>query len=144
MGAIPVKTRIAITGAPRAGKTTLARRMARELNAAIISTDDFKDLGWSEASDRVAGIIARGEFDVLEGVAVPRALRKALATSDAKPVDKLIVVEPSQRWHARHSPQTDGQRAMGKGVRTVLAEILPELRKRGVAIEWRSDPGEES
>lgn len=136
--------RIAITGGPRTGKTTLAAKLAKESSLPIVCTDDFKELGWSEASTHVANLIAKSEPAIIEGVAVPRALRKALeAAPDERPLDKLIVVEPSRRWHEKHSPQSHGQRAMGKGVHTVLEEILPDLRRLGVEIEWRSDPGED-
>jgi dephospho-CoA kinase len=136
--------RIAVVGGPRTGKTTLAGKLARDTGLPLIASDDFKDLGWSEASQHVADLLAKNEPAIVEGVAVPRAIRKALAANpEQAPIDKLIVVEPTRRWHEKHSPQSDGQRAMGKGVHTVLEEILPELRALGVAIEWRSDPGEE-
>ncbi len=135
--------RIAIVGGPRTGKTTLAAKLSRDTGLPLIATDDYKDMGWSEASAHVAGLIAKNEPAIIEGVAVSRALRKALdARPEERPIDKLIVVEPSRRWHEKHSPQSDGQKAMGKGVHTVLDEILPDLRRLGVQIEWRSDPGE--
>lgn len=136
--------RIAITGGPRTGKTTLAGKLARDTGLPLIATDDFKDMGWSEASAHVADLLSKSESAVVEGVAVPRALRKMLAANpDERPVDKLIVVEPTRRWHEKHAPQSSGQKAMGKGVHTVLDEILPDLRALGVQIEWRSDPGED-
>ena len=66
---------------------------------------------------------------IVEGVAVARALRKALGQTAGRPCDRLLVLE---RPRLELSP---GQRAMAKGVDTVLAEILPELRARGVAVE---------
>jgi dephospho-CoA kinase len=127
--------RIAITGGPRTGKTTYAAKLGAETGLPVTSTDDFKDLGWSEASAHVAGLLAKGEPGILEGVAVPRALRKALAANpDAKPIDKLVVLESPK------VSRSAGQQAMGKGVRTVLDEVLPALRKLGVEVVHVIDP----
>lgn len=122
--------RIVIAGVPRAGKTTLGNRMAAELGHEVMHTDDLVHLGWSEASAEAATwMLARlGGSWIVEGVAAIRALRKALASTRDKPCDKLV-------WLARpYVEQTDGQRSMGKGAETVLAEIEPDLRARGVFI----------
>jgi adenylate kinase family enzyme len=125
-------TRIAITGGPRTGKTTLATSMAAETGLAIVATDDYLDMGWSEASEHVAGLLAADEPRIVEGVAVPRALRKALASRpDVAPIDRLIVLT------APHAEQTRGQEIMAKGLHTVLDGILPELRRLGVEVEIR-------
>lgn len=87
-------TRIAIVGGPNTGKTTLAGTLGPYL-----STDDVKDMGWSESSAEVATWL-QSDDDVLygpdlivEGVAVPRALRKYLdAVPDTAPVDLVIVL----------------------------------------------------
>lgn len=127
--------RIAITGGPRTGKTTTGRRLAAETGLPLTSTDDYKALGWSEASQAVADQLAKGEPGIVEGVAVPRALRKLLAAApDQKPVDRLLVLESPK------VPRSKGQAAMGKGVATVLAEILPDLRRLGVEIVHVLDP----
>lgn len=127
-------TRIAITGGPKTGKTTLARKMSGDLMVALVSTDDYADLGWSESSQAVADRLAEPGAVLVEGVAVPRALRKAIAERpETKPIDKLIVLQTPK------AQRTDGQRAMAKGVHTVLGEILPDLRRLGVEIEWHRD-----
>ena len=129
-------TRIAITGGPKTGKSTMARRLAASTGLTVTSTDDFADLGWSEASQAVADHVGKGEAGILEGVAVPRALRKAMAARPGvKPIDKLIVLQ------APHVERTTGQITMAKGVHTVLDEILSDLRALGVAIEWHRDQG---
>lgn len=124
--------RIAIAGGPKTGKTTLAVALAAETGLAVVSTDDFIELGWSEASARVAALLADCAARIVEGVAVPRALRKALAAHpDVKPIDRLIVLtEP-------YVPRTRGQDAMAAGVVTVLAEIVHELQMLGVEVERR-------
>jgi hypothetical protein len=119
--------RIAITGGPRTGKTTLAKTAAGTIT--VRSTDDVKGLGWSEASASAATWFDAQGSICIEGVAVPRALRKWLAAHPTgKPVDEIYVLTVPL------APQTPGQAAMGKGVMTVLAEITPELRRRGVKI----------
>ena len=127
--------RIAIVGGPRTGKSTLAAKLSRDTGLPLIASDDYKDLDWSEASQHVADLLTKNEPAIVEGVAVPRALRKMLAARpEERPIDKLIVLE------APKVPRSNGQKAMSKGVHTVLDEILPELRALGVEIEWRTDP----
>lgn len=121
---------LAIAGGPRTGKTTLATELALRSGTALLSTDALIGLGWSEASQAVAAQLLTASADlIVEGVAVARALRKALGQTAGRPCDRLLVLE---RPRLELSP---GQRAMAKGVDTVLAEILPELRARGVAVE---------
>lgn len=121
--------RIVIGGVPRAGKSTLAERMRAELGYEVMHTDDLIHLGWSEASAEGARfMLARPGPWIVEGVAAIRSLRKALAAGSAKPCDKLV-------WLGTpYVEQSDGQRVMGKGAETVLAEIEPDLRARGVFI----------
>jgi len=122
--------RLAIAGGPRCGKTTAARK----IGGAVYSTDDLIDLGWSEASEA-----ASEWFDldapsfVVEGVAVPRALRKWLARNpDGRPCDQVRWMgDPFERL-------TRGQAVMFSGCSTVMREIVPELRRRGVDVTgWR-------
>lgn len=114
-----------------------------------------KDL-WSSCSLYVAThFLTRPGPWVLEGVGVPRALRKVLlavynhgrpsppkrdplmvgmacawanATGFKLPIDKLIVLRTPR------APQLPGQIAMGKGALKVLEELRPWLGER---IEWR-------
>ena len=121
--------RIAIIGAPRAGKTTLARELARASDIRILHADDLIALGWSEASDEVAHVLAAISDIIVEGVAVVRGLRKALALVPYAPVERCIVLERPRlrlsRW----------QVAMQRGCATILREIEPELLLRGVTME---------
>lgn len=126
--------KIAIAGVPRAGKTTLGTLIADSIGAELRSTDDLIDLGWSEASQAASEMFNEDASFVMEGVAVPRALRKWLrANPEGKPVDEI-------RWMGTPRVEhTKGQAAMGKGVLKVWLEILPELQRRGVKISGFED-----
>lgn len=125
--------RLAILGAPKTGKTTLAAKLANENACEVRGTDDLIGLGWSEASEAAAAWFDDPTNQIIEGVAVARALRKWLAAHpEGKPVDRLIILA-----NAPFEQHTQGQASMGKGIVTVLAEIEPELLRRGVAIDRR-------
>ena len=117
--------RLAIVGWPRAGKTTLALARARELSCVARHTDDLIGrLDWSAASEEVARWFDEPGPWLIEGVAVPRALRKwRLAhPGESPPVDTLIYLP-----RGRFCDLSPGQAAMGKGCDTVLAELADWL-----------------
>lgn len=102
--------RIGITGAPRTGKTTLTQSVS---DRPVIHTDDWKDWPWPDVPDLVrAACDEAGASFVVEGVQVPRTLRKGLE------LDALVYLSEPQ------TDQTPAQVAMGKGVHSVLAEWL--------------------
>ncbi len=83
-----------------------------------------------------------GWSGIVEGVAVPRALRKLLrADGTRRPIDRLIVLES-----VYGAPLTPRQAGMGAGVLTVLSgpvddrpgspRVIDALRALGVAIEF--------
>lgn len=114
--------RIAITGGPGTGKTTLGKELAIQHGLPYFSTDDVMDLGWSGGSLAASQWFNEPNF-VIEGVAVPRALRKWQATNPGKsaPVDQVI------KLNTVHRDIPAGAVAMAKGVETVLDEIRPWL-----------------
>ena len=114
--------RVAIAGVPRSGKTTLGGEGAK-------STDDLMGLGWSGASEAASGWFDEPGPLAVEGVAVPRALRKWLAAHPTgRPVDEVVWLgAPRQRLGG-------GQKAMGKGAETVMRAIRGELERRGVKV----------
>jgi hypothetical protein len=119
-------SRIAVTGPPKTGKTVLSLL----LTDAPRSTDDAISGDWSRDSETVSRWLDDPDPDmVLEGVTVPRALRKWLARNPTgRPVDEV-------RYLDRPYESLDGQQqVMGKGIRTVMREIAPELRRRGVRV----------
>lgn len=121
-----------IAGWSGTGKTTLAEAMAADLGVSLLSTDAFIGLGWSAGSAHVAELCADGAPRIVEGVAVPRVLRKLLAAAPTvRPCDRLIMLTQA------HREQTPGQVAQGKGHDSVLAEIMPALVALGVVVEYR-------
>ena len=120
--------RVAITGGPRSGKTTLSGQFL-DRGYTVKHTDDLiGNWDWSEASHQASHWFNLPGPLCIEGVAVPRALRKFLARCDAKPLDRLVILEGAM------VPRNDRQAFMSKGIDTVLAEILPKLKARGVEI----------
>lgn len=134
-------TRIAITGGPRTGKTTLGDKLAREVVEAhpshtgvIRHTDDLiGKLEWSDASAEVAHWMDEPGPWIIEGVAVSRALRKWRDNhpGEPPPVDRVIYLsEP-------HEDTTPHQHAMAKGVRKVHDEIEGWLNQHGITTEYQ-------
>lgn len=138
--------RILVTGPSGSGKTYLADALGLIEDAVVWHTDDAAKLGWSEASEEVAGWLDRPGPWVIEGMAVPRALRKWRAKSNAAvralgrdmdrgiPCNQFIVL---RHRRPEAGPAKEGHESMAKGLFTVLDEVLegwPELRKVTV---WR-------
>jgi len=115
--------RLLITGWPKTGKTTLSRSLGGGRST------DSTGLSWSDASAEVAKWFDQPGPWIIEGVAVPRAVRKWLANNPGKqlPVDKIVYLKKL------YVPPTNGQMAMGKGLDAVLREIEPKL---GVKIDY--------
>lgn len=134
-------TRIAITGGPRTGKTTLAKRLSGSMfergNRAgvcpsMLHTDDLiGKLEWSEASAEVAKWMDEPGPWIIEGVAVSRALRKwrDQHPGEPPPVDRVIYLDEP------FVSLVKGQVSMRKGVRKVHDEIVDWLAQHGVATE---------
>jgi KaiC/GvpD/RAD55 family RecA-like ATPase len=100
--------RVAITGGPLTGKTTLSNRVT---DRPVIHTDDFIVLGWSRDSQHVMEFANETPGPlIVEGVAVPRALRKGMN------VDAVIWLDKRMGEYQR------GQATMAAGVLTVFRE----------------------
>lgn len=121
--------RVLVAGGPRVGKSTLSEFAAKRLGVPAQHTDDTIELGWSNASAHVSQWFDKPGPWVIEGVALPRALRKWLAANpDGQPCDVIY-------WSNDNKvPRTVGQEAMAKGCFTVWADVMCELVSRGVPI----------
>jgi hypothetical protein len=119
--------RVVITGWPTTGKTALANQMGGGR-----STDEAIPLGWSEASQEVSTWFDEPGPWIIEGMAVPRALRKWKERNPGSPppIERMIYLQ------APLTRLTPEQIAMGKGLDTVLDEIRPWL-EASVVIEVR-------
>ena len=125
-------SRIAIIGAPRAGKTTFALKLAAELGVQVRHSDDLIGThDWSAASEHIATVwLPEPGPWIVEGVAVVRALRKWLESNPTgSPCDKIIVLETPR---VALSPRQAG---MAKACATILDGIRWPLLARGVVFE---------
>jgi hypothetical protein len=120
--------KIVVTGPPLAGKSTLAVALSKVLNVPLLRTDALIEMEWSAASEEVAKWLDRDGPWIIEGVTVPRAIRKWRRTwgdETPPPFDKAIVI-PNSRL-----PQTSHQKAMGT---TVMG--LMNLYKGWIGDRW--------
>jgi adenylate kinase family enzyme len=138
-------TIILIAGGPRSGKTTFALTLAREMRLPVRHTDDLiGKLEWSASSEEVSRWLD-GDDAIIEGVAVGRAVAKWLArnpsgTAAVSGMAQSIqpVRRPCDRFYWAGTPRvalSAGQVSMFAGCRAKLTEIMPELKRRGVAVE---------
>ena len=121
--------RIAITGYPNSGKTTLASLLVLVSQYPIRKTDELLETHeWSELSEEVSKWFEAPGPWIVEGVAVPRAIRKwRLRHPRSKPpFDMFIYI---QRPFMDMRP---GQRSMSLGLDTVMLELWQWLRRNKV------------
>ena len=99
--------KVALTGPPKSGKTTLANEIK---DRPIIHTDDFMHLSWKEQA--LAPRIKAASLDtfLIEGIQVPRILRKGL--------DIQIVICLGESIEPLNTHQVDA----ANSIRTVLTE----------------------
>ena len=120
--------RIAITGGPQTGKTTLAAT----LGAPVIHGDDFIELGWSQSSQALAHAMRTPGPWVAEGVQVPRALRKML---EARPDDCVYVGDAIYDLQAARAAGVD---AIGVTWGAGVPEALRARTNPRANAGWRS------
>lgn len=131
-------TRICITGGPKTGKTTLAKKLqcnglvAGAPGALLRHTDDLiATHEWSAASQEASTWLDDPGPWIIEGVAVSRALRKwrDQHPGEAPPVDRMI------RLIVPHVALSKGQATMAKGEERVFQEISGWLLGGGVSMD---------
>lgn len=125
--------RLLIIGGPRTGKTTLAREMSPHFHESDLPYRQGKE--WSECSAEVALWLDWPGPWVIEGVVLPRAIRKWLETERGRdirntPCDRVLLVESPAFVELNR-----GQRGMTTSVGKVWGDVAPELMRRGVKVE---------
>lgn len=140
--------RIVVIGGPRTGKTTYATKLAKQLGChlgstgkrteqpdGLVSTDNYmRRADWKTLPDVVLKDLKDRDSWVLEGTQAARVLRRALKEDPKFTVDKVLVF--GRPWVQRNP----GQEAMAKGVRTILNDMAPLLRDRGIEVEHMTPP----
>lgn len=124
--------RIVITGPPKSGKSALAGIIAPVLGFKVYATDTLiGDADWSQASE-IVGVWFNIEGPwILEGVTVPRALRKwKLEHPGAPPpFERFIYIETPKVMLPK-----PGQRSMAKAIATVAEELRPWIEDKWVTL----------
>lgn len=115
--------RVAFTGGPKTGKTTLAGPNA-------MHTDRFVGLPWENQADEVAKLLEHPGDDLkIEGVTVAVGLRRWLLWHpEGKPVDIVNVLHhPFEEINTR-------QQMLAERVYAMMEEIHHSLKLRGVLV----------
>lgn len=127
----PRDQKVVICGGPRTGKSTMGKDLSERLKLDYREGDELYRAGvdWSESSLEICFWMDDPGPWVIEGVQVPRALRKWMNRhSEGKPCEVAIWLgERQDTWEQRHEP-------MEKGCKKVWAEVAPMLRARGVKV----------
>lgn len=108
--------RIVITGPPKAGKTFLADQLGKILKIPVYHTDETKEMEWSEASAAVSMWFSRPDPWIIEGVVVPRALRKWQARHNdliEPPFDRIVIMRTPREPLALQGQQTMQKTVLG-------------------------------
>jgi len=99
--------KVALTGPPKSGKTTLANEIK---DRPIVHTDDYMHLSWKDQALVPCAETAKLDTFLIEGIQVPRILRKGLE------IQIVICLGESIE------PLNTRQIGVAKSVRTVLTE----------------------
>jgi hypothetical protein len=114
--------RIIICGWPSSGKTNHAIELGSMLGIEVKHTDTLhRTLAWSNVSEEVSHWLDDKGPWIIEGVAIPRALRKwrrRHPRTKRVPFDRIIVMQQPDPVGLK-----PGQVTMGKGHDTVLREL---------------------
>jgi hypothetical protein len=106
--------KVALTGGPKTGKTTLSQQC---VDRHVYRTDDWQVIEWAHVPDAIIDQLESIDSWILEGVQVPRCLRKGL-----KPNVVIWLDKP-------HVALSSGQRSMAKGCRTIYEEWIDMVQR---------------
>ena len=124
----PNHRRILIAGVPRAGKTTISEQIAAKQNLPLYHTDDLiESYDWAEQSEAVAALILSYDEYIIEGITVPRGIRKILP---APIPSDLIIWLPTPILTL-----TPGQTQMTKATHTIFNEVSPFIDFKALSIQ---------
>lgn len=111
--------RVGVTGAPRCGKTTLCMDVDDRI---VVHTDATMGEAWEDQPHQIIDMLKGVDRFLVEGVQVPRAMRKGLE------LDALLVLS---KPYEKQNPRQVG---MGKGVETVLKDWAKKNPDHGVEV----------
>lgn len=126
--------RVAITGAPGTGKTTLSSTYRAVRPSAICHADDYLERGREAASQVISELFDDPSYDTWEGVHLPFAIRRWLDRHKhdlVRPFDMLIVLT-QQRCSV-----TARQLSVWRMYDNTLQRCIPSLIRRGVRVDVR-------
>lgn len=119
--------RIVITGSPLSGKTTLANVFVKIFGLPLLQTDSVKHMEWSESSEHVSHWFNDPRDGVIEGVTVPRALRKwQKRNPDQPPPFDWFIILPHPRQFLGSAQETMRKQIIG----------LAETQKEWIGERW--------
>lgn len=115
--------RVVIVGAPRSGKTTIAKVLSERHLIPALHTDDVIRSKWSRQSEIVSEWFDKDGPWIIEGMSVPRALRKWIAAhpGEPRPYTRAICC-----WDP-YVPLLPGQASMARGARTIWSQVCRQF-----------------
>ena len=119
--------RVAITGAPNTGKTTLADALHIKTSFRVIHTDEHIEDEWSVQSQKVVAQMEDAGPWIVEGCTVPRAIRKWGNVERLPCTHLFYMTTPRQELTKR-------QLAHAKGIERMMNGIVRVLQDRGVCV----------
>lgn len=113
--------RVAICGGPHTGKTTLSGLIK---DRPVFHTDDLKSLPWADVPDALIERVQHLERFAIEGVQVPRALRRGMVIDAVIFLDEVMGTPNHSMAKAVNTVFRDWRRA-NPGVYVTSPDLFP-------------------